>query len=459
MTQEANESRVLNTGLWGMTKPIFFERLIFLIIPVTDTFFLSRISDTAAGAVGMIMPFIMLFAEAINALNIGGANTAGQHIGAGNYKKANRTLAVFSLLIVAVGIGVSAVMFMVTPALTGLLGMPSASKVLADDYMMVMAMTVALLGPYMFCRSVLVMYGRPAWVTYASLLMVVANVMFNAVVVFGLFGFPKMGVIGVAFASVIAGALRLALMVHFLHGRLCVQIPYAAAWRFCARLSPPIVRLGIPSFFEPCSYFLSVLVLNSFVSKLGVEAMAARTYTVNTFMFCIVVSVSVGMATQVIIAQLIGRRDFDGVQRQLLQSLTRGLSVIAGVALLILCLHGPVMNLLTGNEQVIQLAWTLFALNALTEISRGGNIITTFTLRATGDAWFITIAAMIVTWVLAVPGAYMAVFVLNWGVIGVFVAVLLDESIRACINVGRWRSRRWQHRWEKRRPYSRRVAA
>jgi putative MATE family efflux protein len=451
LKQEAIESRVLNIGLWGMTKPIFFERLIFLIIPITDTFFLSRISDTAAGAVGMTMPFILLFAEVINALNIGGANTAGQHIGAGNYGKAGRSLAVFFVLIMAIGVGVSVVMFLVTPWLTMLLGMPDVSKVLA--------LFVALSAPHMFFRSVLVMYGRPAWAVYASLLMVVANVALNAVVVLGLFGAPKMGVSSVAFASVTALVLSLALKVYFLHGRLRVKIPYLAAWRFFARFSPPIVKLGVPSFFEPCSYFLSVLVLNGFVSKLGVEAMAARTYTINTFIFCIVVSLSLGTATQVIIAQLIGRRDFDGAHRQLLQSLTHGASAIAGVALLILCFHRPLMNLLTDDERVIQLAWVLFALNALTEIPRGVNIITTFTLRATGDAWFITIAAMIVTWVLILPGAYTAVFVLNWGVIGVFVAILLDESIRACINIGRWRARRWQRRWECPRPYNKPDAA
>lgn len=441
------ESRVLSTGLWGMTKPIFIERLVIFIIPMTDTFFLSRISDTAAGAVGILAPLLMIFSGVLHALSVGGSNVSGRHIGAGNYKKANRSLAVFFLLIVSAGIGVGLIMFAAAPALTALLSMPAEAGILAVDYMKVMALFVALMAPYLFSHSVLVMYGRPKWVLHGSVLMLSTNIALNTVVVYGLFGIPKMGVAGVAFASVIAAILRLALMIYFLHGRLRVYIPYGAAVRFFSRLSPPIIRLGVPSFFEPCSFFLSLVIVNSFIAKLGVEAMAARVYTVNSFIICFIVSMATAVATQAIIAQLIGRRDFERVHAQFLQGVKAVIGVVAGVSVFVLLMRGPILHLLTDNAAVIELGSVLFIVAALTEPARAVNVLTTFALRATGDVWFITVAAIAIVWLVVVPVAYFAVFELHWGVIGVSVVLMADEYTRASINIRRWFGRRWQYRW------------
>ena len=103
------------------------------------------------------------------------------------------------------------------------------------------------------------------------------------------------------------------------------------------------------------------------------------------------------------------------------------------------------MGFFTANPEILGWAAVLFALAALTEAPRAVNVMVGGALRASGDAWYSTIVSIAVTWLIAIPLAYLLTFKAGWGLAGIFTSALVDELIRARLNYRRWNRKKWHH--------------
>jgi len=419
-----------------------FEQFILFSLPMADTLFLSRISDNAAAAVGAITPVIFMCVMMLNMLSIGGASVAGQYIGAGWYKRGNATLIVLAILTGVVALLELLGLHFLGPAITSLMGLPPEIKAEADQYLSIIAFLMLAVGGRRVYSSIINVYGHPKWNLASSILMTLLNIGFNAIVVFVLDG----GIRGIALASVASAAIAFLFQLIAAHGWLKIRLPMRYALRRFSNLARSIGRISIPSSIEPLSFNLNMIVLNMMVARRGAVALAARTYTFNVFLMGIVLSISLGMANQTIIAQLIGKRDFDEADRRLKRSLKAGVLGASAVVFLIFLAHRPIMSIFTNNPEILGWAAMLFALAALTEAPRAVNVMVGGALRASGDAWYITLVSIAITWLFAIPLAYFLTFKAGWGLAGIFTSALADELTRSFINYARWNQKKW-HRF------------
>jgi len=81
------------------------------------------------------------------------------------------------------------------------------------------------------------------------------------------------------------------------------------------------------------------------------------------------------------------------------------------------------------------------------EPGRAFNLILIGALRASGDVNFPVIISAIFVWGLAVPNAYLFGIHLEFGLLGIFIAFVIDEWVRGLLMLFRWRRRKWQERY------------
>jgi Na+-driven multidrug efflux pump len=91
------KSSVLDKGLWRMSAPMFVDQAVTYTIPLVDMFFLSRVSDSAAAAVGAITPLVFVANAFLVISAFAGASIASQRIGANDYARGNATIAAYSI--------------------------------------------------------------------------------------------------------------------------------------------------------------------------------------------------------------------------------------------------------------------------------------------------------------------------------------------------------------------------
>lgn len=439
------QSRVLDKGIWGMSRPMFLDQAVTYTIPLIDMYFLSRISDGAAAAVGAVTPLVFVANAFLIVSAFAGASIASQRIGANDYQRGNATIAAYAIFVVVLALIAALTVNNGGPWVASAMSLSSAVEQHAHTYLSIIGWMVALWGCRVIYQTVLNIYGEPQWNTYSNIILFVVNVIGNAIAVYGFMWIPPTGVEGVAVASVIAAGSSLLFVALVVHLKLRIHIPLREGWKNFSVLMAPVIMIAAPSVLEPMSFQAYMIALNWIAAEVGDLALKVKVYAYNTFLFCLMISVALGMATESIIAQLVGRKEFDRVDRQLKQSLKIALVGTTILALVWLVFNQPILGIFSDDPEVIAIGIWAFVMSFLAEPWRTANIVIGGALRCAGDATFTSVSSITVIWFFSVPLAYVLAIPLGLGLYGLLIAAILDELVRALIKGWRWCQGKWKY--------------
>lgn len=439
------KSRVLDKGLWGMSAPMLIDQAVIYTIPLLDMFFLSRISDSAAAAVGAITPLIFVANALLFITSFAGASIASQRIGGGDYQTANATIVVYALVVLVLGLIAAQTLIYGGHWVVSVMPLTDEVAGHATTYMGIIGWLVALWGCRTIYQTIFNIYGEPKWNSVSNVIFFCCNLTGNYIAIYGLWIIPPTGVPGVAWAGVISAFITFMFVMSIAHLRLRVRLPVAYALQNFRQLLKPITRIAAPSILEPMSFQGNMMVLNWIAANVGALALTLKVYTYNTFLFCLMISIALSMATEAIIAQRIGRKEFDIADLQLRQSLKVSLWGTGLLALFWWAFNQQVLGIFTDDPAVLALGAWAFFLAFLSEPGRTINIVIGSALRSTGDAAFTSLSSIAVIWLFSVPLAYILAIPFGLGLYGLLIAAIADETLRAAIKWWRWRQRKWEN--------------
>ncbi|UUA73035.1 MATE family efflux transporter [Cellvibrio sp. QJXJ] len=439
------QSRVLDKGIWGMSRPMFLDQAVTYTIPLIDMYFLSRISDSAAAAVGAITPLVFVANAFLIVSAFAGASIASQRIGANDYLRGNATIAAYAIFVVVLALIAALAVNHGGPWVATAMSLSGEVEQHARTYLSIIGWMVALWGCRVIYQTILNIYGEPQWNTYSNIILFGVNIIGNAIAVYGFMGIPPSGVVGVAIASIIAAGASLLFVVVIVHFKLRIHIPLHEGWKNFSVLMAPVLMIAAPSVLEPMSFQAYMIALNWIAAEVGDLALKVKVYAYNTFLFCLMISIALGMATEAIIAQRVGRKEFDLVDKQLKQSLKIALIGTTTLALMWLVFNQSILKMFSNDPEVIAIGVWAFVLSFLAEPWRTVNIVVGGALRCAGDATFTSVSSIAVIWLFSVPLAYALAIPLGFGLYGLLIAAILDELLRALIKGWRWKQGKWMH--------------
>jgi len=437
------KSRVLDKGLWGMSAPMFADQAVAYSIPLVDMYFLSRISDAAAAAVGAVTPLVFLANAFLVVSAFAGASIANQRIGAEDYERGNATIAAYSVFVALLGIMACIALNYGGPWVASAMTLSVEVEQNAHVYLETIGWMMLFWGARVAYQTLLNIYGEPKWNSFSNVILFVVNLCGNYVAVYGFLGIPPSGVWGVALASVAAAGVSLLFVIVVVHGYLKISIPLSAGWKNFRVLMAPVLMIALPSILEPMSFQAYMITLNFIAAEVSELALKVKIYAFNTFLFCLMISSAITMATETIVAQRLGRGEFDVIKAQLLQSLKIALLGTSLMALIWLFFNRSILAFYSGDPAVIALGFWAFFLSFLAEPWRTTNILVGGVLRCSGDATFTSLSSISVIWLFSVPLAYFLAIYMSWGLYGLLIAALCDECLRALVKYWRWRQAKW----------------
>jgi putative MATE family efflux protein len=430
--------------LWAVTWPLFLSLGLSLSLHFTDAFFLSRISDSAAAAAGAINPLLGATVVLFSATGQAGASVAGRLLGAGRHPELPLTYFALVAFNLVVGLAVSALLFALHRAAPGWLGLTGETRDAAETYLAVLG-GMAVLPAIQFAYSnILNSRGATRLALVGAVANNVTNIGLNLALAHGAFGL-RPSVVAVAGATVIALLVGLSVNAAVVHLRLRIRFPWRTTWSELKSALAPILRIGLPSASEPICYQLGQIVIGTLVISLGAKALAARTYVYSVVMITTVLwSFALGVGTQIAIAHRVGAGRLDEANAALHRALGLAMAGNGGIALLLALFHAPVLGWFTTDPEIVTLAAPLFALGVVGEMGRAINIVAGGALRSSGDATYVALVGSVVMWVVGVGGAFTFAKPLGFGLTGVWLAFVADETFRGALNYRRWRSGKWR---------------
>ena len=432
-------------GLWKVTWPLFISLALSLSLIFTDAFFLSRISDEAAGAAGALNPILGATVVLFSAVGQAGASVAGRLLGARRHAELPATYLALLGFNLVMGVLVSLGLFLLHSYLPGWLGLRGQSAEFGKTYL-------GVLGTFQFLKAVQLAYGNilnsrgeTRWVMIEAVATNVTNISLNLAMLKGLWGLPHPSVASVAGATVVSLAFGMLFTIAVVHLRFKIRFPVRAPIAELRARLRPILQIGLPSASEPIAYQCAQVVINLIVITFGATALAARTYVVSFITISTVLwSIALGIGTQILISHRVGAGKFEEANQELHRALKLAVGGNLTIALGLAAFHRPLLGLLTQDPDVLRKAAPLFGIAIIAEMGRAVNIVCGGALRSSGDARFVAVVGASMMWLVGVGSAFLFGSVLGFGLTGIWMAMALDETTRGIVNYRRWRGGHWR---------------
>ncbi|MEH6953202.1 MATE family efflux transporter [Neobacillus drentensis] len=433
-----------NITLLAITWPIFIELLLQMIMGSTDTIMLSHISDDIVAAVGVANQLVFFCILIFSFTATGTAVLISQYLGAGLREGAKKAAAISLSINLIIGLIVSCLMIIFKGPLLELFHLKDHLASIGYEYLSIVGGTLFLQAILVTVSSILRANGFTKEAMFVSISMNVIHLVGNSLVIYGLFGFPELGVEGVAISTAFSRASALIIGFILMYKRLPITIKWEDFLNFDLTIIRKILKVGIPAAGEQICYNTSQMAMTAITAILGAAALSTRVYTWNIMSFIMLFGLALGQGTQILIGYRVGAGNYEDAYRQLYKSLKPSFVISIFVSILIAIFREDLMSLFTNNKEIIETGSTLLLLCLILEPGRTFNLIGVNSLRATGDAAFTVKMGILSMWGLAVPISYILGIHFGLGLVGVWTAFIVDEWFRGIVMFFRWKSRAWE---------------
>lgn len=434
---------VKDRGILSLSWPLIITFGIGVFQPMMDSWFLSRTSESAAAGVGALMPILGTIFMAIQAFSQAGASIASQFMGANANSHARTTITMVILGSILLGFSMTLLVLPSSHWIVGAMGLSGDTAKFGVEFLQVVCFGFLFRASQTTLTALIATHGLTIWNLIGNAITIVFNILLNIVFLEGLFGIPQMHVKGVALATALSWAFSSLVLWLVLRYKIRHKTKMTEVKRSRAILGDWI-RIGLPAAAEPVSFQLFQVFITAMTVHLGTLAVTAKVFSANFAMFAIILGVGLGNGNQILVAHLVGAHDYKKSNRRTFQSLFASSSAGFVVALIV-ALCGPhLMRLYTDNPDVIALGSACLWCDVILQPFKSANVILTGSLRAAGDSKFPAIVGSLMMWTLGAGTVLFLAFVLDLGLIGLWLGMASDEFYRSCANLWRWKSGRWK---------------
>lgn len=301
---------------------------------------------------------------------------------------------------------------------------------------------------YILLRSFLATLERPHWALVVCFLALPLNVAIASSLMFGMFGMPRLGLVGAGYATSIASlfmALGLVAIV-MLDRQFCRYHLFGRFWRADWPRFAAIWRLGFPIgltlVFEVLVFNVSALLMGI----LGAKELAAHAIALQIASLCFMVPLGLGQAVTIRVGRAFGARDNDGVTR----AGTVAITIALGFAVLTATMMITIPNVLIGafldladpvNAPVIVLATQFLILAAIFQLGDGAQAVTSGMLRGLRDTSVPMFIAGIGYCIIGLPFGVALAFLTPLRGAGIWIGLATALTLVAIAMFWRWSKR------------------
>lgn len=425
----------------AIAGPILGEFLLGITVAMAGLWLASNISDAAAGAFGMANQVLETLFVIFRVLSIGLSVVITQALGGGQTVVVQRTAMAALAASTWAGLIAAAAAMFGNQAILDLLNAPDAVRPLAGPYLQFLAPALVLEAYNLSMAAILRAHLHVRDSLFVMVVMHLTHLLLAVLLMRGFWGWGGLGLYGYALAMFLSRAVGLQLHL-WLWRRRMQLVPQRRDWSVLPlRVLAPVLRVGIPGAGTEFVYRLAFMVSLAATARLGVEALATHSYTLQLLRYVVLISLSIGWACEIMVGRLVGAGQFRMANGLVRKGVRSGLAA-SGLLALAAALAAPwLLRLFTHDPVIIGSAQVLLWMSLALETGRVFNLIVIGALRASGDAVYPALAGMTSQVLVLGFGSF---WLGRWfGLPGIWLAYALDEWVRGLLMMARWHWGGW----------------
>lgn len=440
-------SNMLYHDIVQIAWPSLVELILTQLASMVDMIMVGRLGPWAISAVGLTTQPKFLMMTMFIAMNVGATALVARYRGEGNRKKANTVLNQAMLLTFILSLAASIVGFIFAEPMVRFMGAADAKTLEGGTiYLKIQMVGFLFMALTSTITATLRGIGNSRTAMIYNLIANVINVIFNYLLIFGHWGFPKLGVAGASLATIIGQFVAFILaMMAVLRGDQYLHLQIKECLKPNWKYLKSIFNIGIPAMIEQLVMRTGIIIYSKTVASLGTVAFATHQICMNIQAMSFMNGQAFGVSATSLMGQSLGKKRPDMAQAY--SSRTRYLGMIISLILgVVFFFFGrPIVSLYTDDPSVINQGAKILKLVALIQPFQSTQFILSGALRGAGD----TKATAIITFItilLLRPGlALLCINVLHLGLEGAWLALAADQIVRSTLIVIRYRSGKWKN--------------
>ena len=431
--------------------PVSIENMIYSLMNFIDVFMVGKenaalgLGTAAVAGLGFANQVFMIFIVSLFGLNSGGGILAAQYYGKKDYKNLKKCLGIT----ITVGLLFSFLFFLmglfIPEKIIGIFTSDPKVLKLGANYFRIIALIYPLIGLGYSFNMQLRAIGKNQYSLYSTIIGLCINLVGNYLFINGNLGFPAMGVVGAAIATVIARIVSVFYLIYIIYKN---KLPMAGnfqelfklSWSFIAKA----LKISLPVFGHEIMWVTGVSMYVIIYGRIGTEATAAIQVvkSISNLVFTLVFGLSSGTAA--IIGQEIGAGNEENAYKYGVELLKISLVIGTAVALFVYAICPVVLILMKVDSAIYPLARQIvFSEGILIIIKTTGTLFIVGVLRAGGDTLWTMFADLIPLWTFAIPLTYIAGLKFGLPVALVYLCSGSDELLKMPFCIQRLKSRKW----------------
>lgn len=446
MTKITPEGKTFYRKMILIGFPVVFQNLISIGLNLIDSLMIGRLGEAEVAAVGAANQVYFVFVITLFGFYAGAAVHTAQYWGARDISNVRKMLGINYIVGILFSAAVTAFAYAFAPILLGLFSEDPVVIALGVSYIRIACFSYFFAG-----LSMAISYNSRAiqnlkLPTIVNAVALCLNAILNYLLIFGVAGFPELGVRGAAIATLIARIFEFITLFTVIY--LQKSHPFKAGpkqlfafdWQYFMRAA----KTAVPVVMSEFSWAACVALIFMAYGKIGTEALAVAQVANTISDMLQSVFFGVGNATMMLIGETLGQKNTEEAYINGKRSIRVTLFLTLITTVLMLLVNRTVIGFFNFDVSTLELMYdTLVVMALLIGPKMLAYIYICGILRAGGDTVFCMYLELICNVLVQVPMAYIAVLVFHTSLPVAMIFVAAGELVRIVACVPRFRSKKW----------------
>ncbi len=437
--------RTIRTAM-NMAVPAMIESFFVAFAGLIDSLMVSALGSNAVAAVGLTAQPKFMGLSVFLAINVAISALVARRFGENKRREANALLSTALVLICGLSVLLGIVFVVLAPQIMNLCGSTPETHDSAVLYYRIVMGGMIFNCIQMGINSAQRGAGNTKITMRTNITSNTLNIIFNYLLINGHCGFPALGIMGAALATVLGTVVSCIMsVISIMKSDFFVSIPYIIKEKIMPsmRALKNLVKVGYSVFFEQILMRIGFMMTAIMAAHQGNAAMAAHQVGMNIM----ALSFSFGDGLQAAAVALIGR-SLGEKKPEKAKEFGRTCQMIGGiisVALAVIYFFGArlLMGLFFEEAEIVGIGVGIMRLIIIIVLFQIRQVIYMGCLRGAGDTLYTAIASTISVTLIRTGVSYLCGYALGWGIAGIWMGVLGDQISRYVFAAMRFKKGKW----------------
>ena len=439
-------NRSIISSLFLLSWPLIVSNLMQTLYNAVDAYFLGKLGKIEFSAPTIVWPIIFVFISLSIGFSQAGVTLVAQFTGANDRKRTKKAAGQSLLISLVIGVVFSVIAIIISrPVITLVAGEKSREVV---DYAVSYFRIIMIGLPFGFVfnsiSSIYRGWGNSKFTMNLMVISTIVNIVLDPLLIFGIGIFPRMGVVGAAFATTIARIVAALIAIeHLFKGKSGFKITLKDLfpdWE----LIKQVFKIGLPSSISYSVTSLGFVVIMKFVSSFGPTVVSA--YGVGNRIINFITMISFGIANSVttMVGQFLGAGNIRNAEKTVKVAFLTNFSIVFLLSTLTFLFGGEITKFFINEKDVIEVGYLYFKYVSFSIPFFTSMSVFMHTLIGAGRTDLSMIVDITRLWGIRVP--LIALFSSKYGFTGLFFAMIISNILALIISYLFVRFSNWKKR-------------